>query len=71
MSNTQNGKSQDDSGKWVKWALINAAVAAWLIYDMSTATETPRQALMLLQYFLLACALIGLAGSLVKLISQK
>ena len=71
MSSTQNGKGQDDSGKWGKWALINAAVAAWLIYDMSTATEMPRQAVMLLQYALLACALIGLAGSLFKLMSLK
>jgi hypothetical protein len=27
-----------------KWALINAGVAAWIIYDITTATEMPRQA---------------------------
>jgi hypothetical protein len=52
---------------WGRTAAITAAVAVWQIYDMSTAVETPRQALMLLQYFLLACALIGCAGSLVML----
>jgi hypothetical protein len=51
--------------KWPKVMLMSAATAAWLIYDMATATEAPRQALAILQYGLLACALFGLAGSLV------
>jgi hypothetical protein len=50
--------------------LLCAVVAAWNIYDISSATETPRQAVMVLQYFLLACALIGLAGALFKLMSM-
>ena len=62
-------QSENSSGKWGKLALLCAAVAAWNIYDISSATETPRQAVMVLQYFLLACALIGLAGALVKLMS--
>jgi hypothetical protein len=45
-------------------------VAAWNIYDISSATETPRQAVMILQYFLLACALVGLSGALVKLMAM-
>jgi hypothetical protein len=52
---------------WVRTAILTAVVAVWQIYDMSTAVETPRQALMLLQYFLLACASIGCVGSLVML----
>jgi hypothetical protein len=59
-----------DKSKWGKWILINAAVAAWLVYDIATATETPRQAVMILQYVLLACALFGLAGSAVKYMSE-
>jgi hypothetical protein len=51
--------------KWPKVMLMSAATAAWLIYDMATATEAPRQALAILQYGLLAYALFGLAGSLV------
>jgi hypothetical protein len=63
--------SEDQSGKWGRIALMTAAVSAYLIYDMATAAEAPRQALMILQYFLLACALFAFAGSLVKLMSQK
>lgn len=52
-------------------ALVSAAVAAWLIYDMATASEAPSRALATLQYALLACALIGLVGSVVKLMSAR
>jgi len=38
---------------------------------MATATEVPRQAVAMLQYGLLACALIGFLGSLVMAASQK
>jgi hypothetical protein len=38
---------------------------------MATATETPRQVLAVLQYFLLACALTGLVGSIVMAASEK
>ncbi|MEH2589675.1 hypothetical protein [Bradyrhizobium sp. AZCC 1721] len=41
------------------------------LYEMATATEAPRQALAILQYGLLACALIGVVGSLVMLASEK
>jgi hypothetical protein len=58
------------TSKWGKRALINAAVGAWIVYDIATATEVPRQAVLILQYALLACALFGLAGSLVKYISE-
>jgi hypothetical protein len=51
--------------------LMSAATSAWLIYEMSTATEAPSQAVAMLQYGLLACALIGLAGSLVMYASPK
>jgi hypothetical protein len=57
--------------KWPKVMLMSTATAAWLIYDMATATEAPRQALAILQYGLLACALFGLAGSLVMVASRK
>ena len=59
------------NGKWPKVMLMSAATAAWLVYDMATATEVPRQAVMILQYCLLAAALIGLVGSLVMAASKK
>ena len=58
------------TSKWGKWALINAAVAVWIVYDMTTEAETPRQAVMILQYVLLACALFGLVGSVLKYMSE-
>jgi hypothetical protein len=51
--------------------LMSAVTAAWLVYDMATATEVPRQAVAILQYCLLAAALIGLVGSLVMAGSEK
>jgi hypothetical protein len=51
--------------------LMSAATSAWLIYDMTSATETPSQAVAILQYGLLAGALIGLIGSLVMYASEK
>lgn len=49
---------------------MNAVIAAWIVYDMATATEAPRQAVMILEYALLACALFGLVGSAVKYMSE-
>ena len=48
-----------------------AAVAAWQIYDMATATETPSRALMILQYVLLAGLLVGLAGALLSFLRSQ
>lgn len=57
--------------KWGKFILINAAVAAWLIYDMASATETPRQAVMILQYVFLTGVVVGLVGATVKYLSAE
>lgn len=59
------------SSKWAKLILMSGITSAWLLYEMATATEAPGRALAILQYGLLACALIGLVGSLVMLASQK
>jgi hypothetical protein len=59
------------NSRWPKLMLMSGVTSAWLIYDMTTATEAPRQAVAVLQYGLLACALLGLIGSLVILASQK
>jgi hypothetical protein len=44
---------------------MSGMTSAVLIYEITSATEAPSQALALLQYGLLACGLIGLVGSLV------
>ena len=69
----QNGQQRREisvNSKWPKVMLMSAVTSAWLICDMTTATEAPRQALAMLQYGLLACALIGLIGSLVMYASE-
>jgi len=47
------------NSKWPKLMLMSAATAAWLIYDMTTATEAPRQAVAVLQYGLLPAPCSG------------
>ena len=51
-------------------ALLSGAVAAWLIYSMATATETPSTALAVLQYVLIAAALLGLVGAVKRMLSD-
>jgi predicted lysophospholipase L1 biosynthesis ABC-type transport system permease subunit len=52
-------------------ALLTGAVAAWLIYSMMTATETPSTALWTLQIVLIGAALIGFAGAVKQMLSDK
>ena len=59
------------TSKWPKVMLMSGLSSAWLLYDIATASEAPGRALALLQYGLLAAALIGLVGSLVMLASEK
>jgi hypothetical protein len=47
MPENERGKTANETGKWVRLALVSSAVSLWLIYDMASATETPRQALMI------------------------
>ena len=57
--------------QWPKLTLMSGITAVWLLYEMATATEAPRRALAILQYGLLACARMGLVGSLVMPASEK
>ena len=59
------------NSKWPKLMLMSGATSAWLLSDMATATEAPRQAVAILQYCLLAGALIGLIGSIVMAATEK
>ncbi|WP_108519460.1 hypothetical protein [Bradyrhizobium algeriense] len=59
------------NSKWPKLMLISGITSAWLLYDMATVSEAPSRAPAILQYGLLACALIGLVGSLAMLASEK
>ena len=57
--------------KWPRLMLMTGVTSAVLIYQIASATEAPRQALAVLQYVLLACALIGLVGSFVMYAQEK
>jgi hypothetical protein len=59
------------NGKWPKVMLMSGLTSAWLLYDIATATEAPRQAVALLQYGLPACAVIGLIGSIVMAAQEQ
>jgi hypothetical protein len=61
-------KPTGNSGKLV---LIFGAVSAWNVYDIMTATEVPRQPVMIMQYVFLAGTLLGLVMALIKLASAK
>ena len=50
------------NSKWLKVMAISAATSCWLLYNITTATEAPRLALAILQYAVLACALVALVG---------
>lgn len=57
--------------KWPKLVLMSGITSALLLYEMATPAEAPSRALAILQYGLLACALVGLVGSLVMWASEK
>ena len=38
------------NSRWPRVMLMSGATAAWLLYDITTATEAPRLALAILEY---------------------
>jgi hypothetical protein len=63
-----NDKRTKNSGVMI---VAFAAVAAWQIYDMATASETPGRVFAILQYVLLAGLLIGLVGALLNFVRSQ
>ncbi|MEK9281219.1 MULTISPECIES: hypothetical protein [unclassified Bradyrhizobium] len=57
--------------RWPKLMLMSGITSALLIYEITSATEAPSQALAILQYALLACGLIGLLGSIVMYVQER
>lgn len=60
----------DQKPRQKNWGLqvaLCAGVVAWQVYDLATATEAPSTALLALQYFLIACGLVGGVGGLVMM----
>jgi hypothetical protein len=52
-------------------AALSAGVAAWIIYGMATATEAPSQALSILNWILLICAVVGCIGCLMQMATTE
>jgi len=63
-----NEKKTKNSGVMI---VAFAAIAAWQIYDMATAPETPSRALAVLQYVLLAGLLIGFIGAVLNFLRSQ
>ncbi len=56
---------------WPLLMLTSGATAAWLFYDMTTATESPRMTLAILQYLLLAISTVGFLGAVVMYLANR
>jgi hypothetical protein len=50
---------------------MSGITSVWLLYELADGGRSPRPGAAILQYGLLAGALIGLVGSLVMLASEK
>lgn len=56
---------------WRLMTIVSAAVVLWLIYTISTQTEAPSGALMVMQYVFLIGCLIGLGGAVYRLLKEQ
>jgi len=59
------------NNKWPRVMLLSAVTTCWLLYDIASATEAPSQAVAILEYALLACAMVALAGSAVMVATDR
>jgi len=60
MNAQRSGKN-----RWLRTALLGAALVVWQIYELTSATEVPSRAVLTLHYGFLACGLIALGGALI------
>lgn len=52
---------------WGLQVALCTGVVAWQVYELASATEAPSTALLALQYFLIACGLVGGVGGLIMM----
>ncbi|WGD48510.1 hypothetical protein QA641_22905 [Bradyrhizobium sp. CB1650] len=57
--------------RWPKLMLMGGITSALLVYEITSATEAPSQALVILQYVLPGCAPIGPLGSIVMYVQER
>lgn len=63
--------NDDGNVKWIGVALVNAAIAAWLIYSIATSNEPPGETVTLLKYLLAAGCLFGAGRAVFKLMAKR
>jgi len=56
---------------WPVLILASGVTAIWQFYDITTATEAPRQALAILEYIVLALSVASCVGSIGMYLSGK
>ena len=56
---------------WPVLILASGVTAIWQFYDITTATEAPRQALAILEYIVLALSVVSCVGSIAMYLSGK
>jgi len=66
VSAPSSGKSQ-----WTRMALIGAALVAWQLYELASATEAPSRAVLTLHYIFLSCGLISVGAALVAYLKSE
>lgn len=54
------------NSKWPKVMLLSAVTSLWLLCDITAATEAPLRMFALLKYSPVACGLVALLGSAVR-----
>jgi hypothetical protein len=59
--------SKSKPKNWGLQVAICAGLVVWQIYDLASATEARPAALLALQYFLIACGLVGGVGGLIMM----
>jgi hypothetical protein len=59
------------SSHWGLKAAVCAAIVAWQVYEMATASVFEPNEGNFLRYLIVGCALFGLVASLVKLSSEE
>jgi hypothetical protein len=71
MSDDQSGAAKKKQSNPRRFALLGAAATVLAIINMSTGSEAPAQAVVILQYVALALGLFALVGGLVMMMAQK
>jgi hypothetical protein len=71
VTDNQGGKTEKKKPNPGRIALLGAGATVLAIINMSTDTEAPSQAVLILEYTALAGGLLALIGGLIMMMMQK